>query len=151
MDKRSLFLPLVLLLAAGFFSTSAYSKQAAPKMEMGNMTKLITTDVKVGDGAVATAGKSVSVHYTGWLFDAAAKDYHGKKFDSSRDRNEPFVFPLGGGRVIKGWDQGVEGMKVGGQRTLIIPASMGYGSRGAGAVIPPDATLVFDVELLEVR
>ena len=115
------------------------------------MTKLITTDVKVGDGVVATAGKNVSVHYTGWLFDAAAPHYKGKKFDSSRDRNEPFVFPLGGGRVIKGWDQGVEGMKVGGQRTLIIPASMGYGSRGAGGVIPPDATLIFDVELLGVN
>jgi len=150
--KRLNLLPLALLLMTGIFSTTAYSEQAAPKkMEMGNMTKLITTDVKVGDGNVATAGKSVSVHYTGWLFDAAEPGYKGKKFDSSRDRNEPFVFPLGGGRVIKGWDVGVEGMKVGGQRTLIIPASMGYGSRGAGGVIPPDATLIFDVELLGVN
>jgi FKBP-type peptidyl-prolyl cis-trans isomerase len=115
------------------------------------MTELIKTDVKMGTGDVATAGKSVSVHYTGWLYDAAAKDHHGKKFDSSRDRNEPFVFPLGAGRVIKGWDVGVEGMKIGGQRTLIIPSSMGYGSRGAGGAIPPDATLVFDVELLGVH
>jgi len=115
------------------------------------MSKLIKTDVKLGEGDLATAGKSVSVHYTGWLFDAAAAEYKGKKFDSSRDRNEPFNFPLGAGRVIKGWDDGVEGMKVGGQRTLIIPASMGYGTRGAGGVIPPNATLVFDVELLGVN
>ena len=115
------------------------------------MTELIKTDVKLGTGDLATAGKSVSVHYTGWLYDAAATDHHGKKFDSSRDRNEPFEFPLGGGRVIAGWDQGVAGMKVGGQRTLIIPANMGYGARGAGGVIPPNATLVFDVELLGVH
>jgi FKBP-type peptidyl-prolyl cis-trans isomerase FkpA len=115
------------------------------------MTELIKTDVKLGTGAVATAGKNVSVHYTGWLYDPAAMDHHGKKFDSSRDRNEPFEFPLGGGRVIKGWDVGVEGMKIGGQRTLIIPASMGYGARGAGGAIPPNATLVFDVELLGVH
>ena len=101
-------------------------------------------DVKVGTGETATAGTTVSVHYTGWLTD-------GKKFDSSKDRGKPFEFPLGGGRVIKGWDEGVEGMKVGGVRKLTIPASLGYGSRGAGGVIPPDATLVFEVELLGVR
>jgi FKBP-type peptidyl-prolyl cis-trans isomerase FkpA len=101
-------------------------------------------DVKVGTGETATAGKTVSVHYTGWLTD-------GKKFDSSKDRGKPFEFPLGGGRVIKGWDEGVQGMKVGGVRKLTIPASLGYGSRGAGGVIPPDATLVFEVELLGVR
>ncbi|MBI5429782.1 MAG: FKBP-type peptidyl-prolyl cis-trans isomerase [Nitrosomonadales bacterium] len=150
--KRTPLLPLALILSASLFSTTACSEQAAPpKTETSNMSKLITTDVKLGEGDLATAGKSVSVHYTGWLFDAAAKEYKGKKFDSSRDRNEPFVFPLGGGRVIKGWDAGVEGMKVGGQRTLIIPASMGYGTRGAGGVIPPNATLVFDVELLGVH
>jgi len=149
--KRIHFLPLALLLTAGIFSTTACSEQAVPKMETGNMSKLITTDVKIGEGDQATTGKNVSVHYTGWLFDAAAPEYKGKKFDSSRDRNEPFVFPLGGGRVIQGWDVGVEGMKVGGQRTLIIPAEMGYGSRGAGGVIPPNATLVFDVELLGVH
>ena len=115
------------------------------------MTELIKTDVKLGTGALATPGKTVSVHYTGWLYDAAAADHHGKKFDSSRDRNEPFEFPLGAGRVIMGWDQGVAGMQVGGQRTLIIPPNMGYGARGAGGVIPPNATLVFDVELLGVH
>ena len=143
--KRIDLLPLALLLTAGIFSTTACSKQAAPKMEIGNMTELIKTDVKLGEGDLAAAGKNVSVHYTGWLYDAAAPDQHGKKFDSS------FVFPLGGGRVIKGWDLGVEGMKVGGQRTLVIPAHMGYGARGAGGVIPPNATLVFDVELLGVH
>ena len=115
------------------------------------MTELIKTDVKLGTGDLAIPGKLVSVHYTGWLYDASAPDHHGRKFDSSRDRNEPFEFPLGAGRVIAGWDQGVAGMKVGGQRTLIIPASMGYGARGAGGVIPPNATLVFDVELLGVH
>jgi FKBP-type peptidyl-prolyl cis-trans isomerase len=151
MLKRSTYFSVALLLAAGIFSTTASSEQAAPKMETNNMTELIKTDVKLGTGDLATAGKSVSVHYTGWLYDAAATDHHGKKFDSSRDRNEPFEFPLGGGRVIAGWDQGVAGMKVGGQRTLIIPANMGYGARGAGGVIPANATLVFDVELLGVH
>ena len=112
---------------------------------------LIKTDHKVGDGTLATAGKKVTVHYTGWLYDAAAKDNKGKKFDSSRDRGDPFVFGLGAGQVIRGWDEGVAGMKIGGQRTLIIPAAMGYGSRGAGGAIPPNATLVFDVELLGVK
>jgi len=149
--KHKMFYSLALLLATGIFSTTACSEQTAPKMETGNMTELIKTDVKLGNGDLATPGKNVSVHYTGWLYDAAAPDHHGKKFDSSRDRNEPFVFPLGAGRVIAGWDQGVAGMKVGGQRTLVIPANLGYGSRGAGAVIPPNATLVFDVELLGVQ
>ena len=107
-------------------------------------------DHKVGTGTEAVAGKRVTVHYTGWLFDESAPDNKGKKFDSSRDRGDPFVFPLGAGRVIAGWDQGVAGMRVGGQRTLIIPPEMGYGARGAGGVIPPNATLVFDVELLGV-
>ena len=107
-------------------------------------------DHAVGDGAEAVSGARVTVHYTGWLFDAAAPGNKGQKFDSSRDRGDPFVFPLGAGRVIAGWDQGVAGMKVGGQRTLVIPPEMGYGARGAGGVIPPNATLVFDVELLAV-
>ncbi|OGS91727.1 MAG: peptidylprolyl isomerase [Gallionellales bacterium GWA2_60_18] len=115
------------------------------------MTELIKTDNKLGEGAEATAGKLVLVHYTGWLHDEAAPDQKGAKFDSSHDRAEPFDFPLGAGHVIKGWDQGVEGMKVGGQRTLVIPSDLGYGARGAGGVIPPNATLVFDVELLAVR
>lgn len=105
-------------------------------------------DVQKGTGAEAVSGKSVKVHYTGWLYLAGSK---GKKFDSSVDRGEPFSFPLGGGRVIKGWDEGVAGMKVGGKRTLIIPSDLGYGSRGAGSVIPANASLVFDVELLGVE
>ena len=112
---------------------------------------MMKIDHKAGDGATASAGQRVTVHYTGWLYDVAATDHKGKKFDSSRDRNEPFAFQLGAGQVIRGWDEGVAGMKVGGQRTLIIPPQMGYGSRGAGGVIPPNATLVFDVELLGVK
>jgi len=108
-------------------------------------------DTVVGNGTEATAGSDVSVHYTGWLHDPSAPDLKGKKFDSSVDRGQAFEFPLGGGRVIKGWDEGIAGMKIGGKRTLIIPAEMGYGARGAGGVIPPNATLVFDVELLGVN
>ncbi|MFT3814714.1 MAG: FKBP-type peptidyl-prolyl cis-trans isomerase [Acidovorax sp.] len=104
-------------------------------------------DTVVGDGAEATRGSSVRVHYTGWLYNDGQQ---GGKFDSSRDRNDPFEFALGAGMVIKGWDEGVQGMKIGGQRTLIIPAALGYGARGAGGVIPPNATLKFDVELLGV-
>ena len=107
-------------------------------------------DTVPGTGATATAGCQVKVHYTGWLFDDAAPENKGTKFDSSRDRGSPFSFPLGAGRVIAGWDQGVAGMKVGGQRTLIIPPELGYGARGAGGVIPPNATLVFEVDLLSV-
>ena len=105
-------------------------------------------DAVTGTGATAEAGQSVTVHYTGWLYNNGVK---GAKFDSSKDRNDPFEFSLGAGMVIKGWDEGVAGMKVGGQRTLIIPAQLGYGARGAGGVIPPNATLKFDVELLDVR
>ena len=114
-------------------------------------TELKKTDVKQGTGVEATPGKPVVVHYTGWLYDTSKPDSHGAKFDSSRDRGVPFGFVLGAGRVIKGWDEGVVGMKVGGQRTLVIPASMAYGERGVGGVIPPNATLIFDVELLEVK
>ncbi|WP_428310041.1 FKBP-type peptidyl-prolyl cis-trans isomerase [Hydrocarboniphaga sp.] len=104
-------------------------------------------DTVIGSGAEAVAGKRVQVHYTGWLYtDGKA----GAKFDSSKDRGQPFVFGLGGGQVIKGWDEGVQGMKVGGTRRLVIPADLGYGPRGAGGVIPPNATLLFEVELLGV-
>ncbi len=102
-------------------------------------------DHVVGEGDTAAAGQHVTVHYTGWLYENGEQ---GAKFDSSRDRNDPFDFPLGAGMVIKGWDEGVQGMKIGGQRTLIIPPGLGYGARGAGGVIPPNATLKFDVELI---
>jgi FKBP-type peptidyl-prolyl cis-trans isomerase FkpA len=102
-------------------------------------------DTRVGEGAEAVPGRNVVVHYTGWLYEDGQQ---GAKFDSSRDRDEPFIFPLGEGMVIRGWDEGVQGMKVGGQRTLIIPPALGYGARGAAGVIPPNATLKFDVELL---
>lgn len=115
------------------------------------ITKLIKTDTKVGAGAEAVSGKKVSVHYTGWLYAPSKPDHKGQKFDSSVDRGQPFVFPLGAGLVIKGWDEGVAGMKVGGKRSLIIPPDMAYGERGAGGVIPPNATLIFDVELLGVQ
>ena len=118
---------------------------------MDNITSLQISDSKVGSGADATSGKEVTVHYTGWLYDRSVPDRHGQKFDSSRDRGEPFTFRLGAGMVIRGWDQGVAGMKVGGTRTLVIPSELAYGRRGAGALIPPDATLVFDVELVAVR
>lgn len=107
------------------------------------MSELIIEELAIGDGAEAVSGQEVTVHYTGWLTD-------GTKFDSSKDRFQPFSFPLGVGYVIKGWDQGVLGMKVGGKRKLTIPAELGYGARGAGGVIPPNATLVFEVELLQV-
>ena len=105
-------------------------------------------DVTVGTGAAAAAGQKVKVHYTGWLTDGVIK---GRKFDSSKDRGDPFVFPLGQGHVIKGWEEGVKGMKVGGTRLLTIPASLAYGARGAGGVIPPDAELIFEVELLKIK
>ncbi len=109
---------------------------------------LIIDDVVVGAGDTAASGQTVSVHYTGWLLYGGEK---GKKFDSSKDRGDPFGFPLGGGQVIKGWDEGVQGMKVGGTRKLTIPPDLGYGARGAGGVIPPNATLIFEVELLAVH
>ena len=114
-------------------------------------TGLGYVEIVEGTGARPKTGDVVSVHYTGWLYDPKAADKHGKKFDSSRDRGEPFSFSLGKRQVISGWDMGVAGMKVGGKRTLIIPSDLGYGSRGAGSAIPPNATLVFDVELLDVK
>lgn len=115
------------------------------------VTELIKIDTLEGSGREAEIGFNVTVHYTGWLYDPGRPDNKGLKFDSSVDRGEPFVFYLGGGQVIQGWDQGFAGMKIGGKRTLIIPPEMGYGARGAGGVIPPNATLVFDVELLGVK
>ena len=113
------------------------------------MAELKKIDVVAGSGAEATSGP-VKVHYTGWLHDPSQADGHGRKFDSSHDRGQPFAFHLGAGQVIRGWDEGVAGMKVGGKRTLVIPPELGYGARGAGGVIPPNATLVFDVELVAV-
>ncbi len=115
------------------------------------VNELQIVDQKQGAGAEAVSGKAVVVHYTGWLYDPAAADGHGAKFDSSLDRKVPFGFVLGMGKVIKGWDEGVVGMKVGGKRTLVIPPQKAYGERGAGGVIPPNATLLFDVELIEVK
>lgn len=123
--------------------------------QMSDAQETITTssglsyiDTKVGDGPAAKAGQDAVVHYTGWLYVDGAK---GEKFDSSLDRGQPFTFPLGGGRVIRGWDEGVAGMQPGGKRTLIIPPDLGYGRQGAGGVIPPNATLLFEVELIEAR
>ena len=132
---------LLMSLFAGMFVFGATAGVAAD---------LVKTDTVVGKGKEAVAGKTVEVNYTGWLHDPKAEKQRGKQFDSSVGRG-PFSFPLGGGRVIKGWDEGVAGMKVGGKRTLVIPPEMGYGKRGAGGVIPPDATLMFDVELLDVK
>ncbi len=123
-------------------NTTAPAAQTAAESTAATALKM--EDLKVGTGAEAVAGKTVSVHYTGWLTD-------GKKFDSSLDRGQPFEFQLGAGQVIQGWDKGVAGMKVGGKRKLTIPSDMGYGARGAGGVIPPNATLVFEVELLGVK
>lgn len=123
----------------------------ADSAQAADDAQLQKIDTKVGSGEEAEIGKTVNVHYTGWLYDETAPDKKGKKFDSSLDRNEHFSFMLGAGRVIKGWDKGVQGMKVGGQRTLIIPPSMAYGERGAANVIPPNATLIFDVELVGLK
>jgi len=146
------FISLVVLLiglgvAYGCGGNSDKPSGAGPTKVSGQPTTttdgLQYWDIAVGSGATAAAGNSVKVHYTGWLTT-------GEKFDSSRDRNEPFSFPLGAGQVIKGWDEGVAGMKVGGRRQLRIPPELGYRASGAGGVIPPNATLIFDVELLDV-
>lgn len=117
----------------------------------GSVGELQRIDLKDGTGTVAAPGDEVSVHYTGWLYDEDAPKHRGKQFDSSRERGEPIVFLLGAGRVIRGWDEGVAGMRIGGQRILLIPAAYGYGRKGAGGVIPPGASLVFEVELVDVR
>ena len=141
----------VLLVSCGVLIGCSDSSQPVNQAPVGGVTEFVQNDVVVGTGTEAVSGKTVAVHYTGWLYDESAPDKRGAKFDSSRDRGQAFEFPLGAGRVIKGWDQGVAGMKVGGKRVLIIPPSMGYGARGAGRVIPPNASLIFDVELLNVR
>jgi FKBP-type peptidyl-prolyl cis-trans isomerase FkpA len=151
-----------ILVIACAFSVSACKVQApasttpaSTTQEKPAMTSSITTlqknDTVVGTGREAEPGFNVTVHYTGWLYDEKAADHKGKKFDSSVDRGQTFKFDLGAGQVIQGWDEGFTGMKIGGKRTLIIPSEMGYGARGAGGVIPPNATLIFDVELLDVK
>ena len=143
---RTLFIVMTLVLApACRWGNNMTANEKGPTANAITTSSGLTySDQVVGTGDLAVAGKTVSVHYTGWLT-------NGNKFDSSVDRGQPFSFPLGAGRVIKGWDEGVQGMKIGGKRKLTIPAELGYGSRGAGGVIPPNATLVFDVELLGVR
>ena len=138
-----------LLLAASLLLLAACNAPVPPPS--GSVADLERIDTLAGTGAVATSGSDVTVHYTGWLYDEKAPQQRGLKFDSSVDRGQPFTFLLGAGQVIRGWDDGVAGMKVGGKRTLLIPADLGYGSNGAGGVIPPGASLVFDVELLDVK
>jgi FKBP-type peptidyl-prolyl cis-trans isomerase FkpA len=142
LEKLGLGLCLVIV------SALLWNSQAMSAAKVTTPSGLQYTDTTVGKGDVAKAGDQVSVHYTGWL--QKPDGSKGQKFDSSKDRGQPFQFPLGGGQVIKGWEEGVQGMKVGGVRELIIPPALGYGERGAGGVIPPNATLVFEVELLGV-
>jgi FKBP-type peptidyl-prolyl cis-trans isomerase FkpA len=145
----------ILLACVCTFTLSACNAESTTPQEKpamtSNITELQKIDTQVGTGREAEPGFNISVHYTGWLYDEKAADKKGAKFDSSLDRKQPFDFPLGAGHVIQGWDEGFAGMKVGGKRTLIIPSEMGYGARGAGGVIPPNATLIFDVELLDVK
>ncbi len=158
MMKKTSILFLSAAFASAFVATAARADDPKPTPVPGaeksesKMTKtpsgLQYEDVKVGEGASPQKGQTAVVHYTGWLWENGAK---GKKFDSSVDRGQPFSFPIGMGRVIKGWDEGVMTMKVGGKRILLIPADLAYGSRGAGGVIPPNATLIFEVELLDIK
>ena len=147
-SRRGAIAALALIASLGVLPHAASPALAQEGKTMTTPSGLTIADAKVGTGAEAKPGSNCVMHYTGWLYENGAK---GTKFDSSLDRGEPFEFPLGAGRVIKGWDEGVAGMKVGGKRTLIIPPQLGYGARGAGGVIPPNATLLFDVELLEVK
>jgi FKBP-type peptidyl-prolyl cis-trans isomerase FkpA len=152
MEKRTMFLPIAVLVAAGFYLFAMnYPFKQTPKVDLAVVESLVKTDIKPGTGDEAVSGKTVTVHYTGWLYDETASGHQGKKFDSSRDRSQPFEFKLGGKQVIAGWELGVAGMKVGGQRLLIIPPELGYGAHGAGGVIPPNTKLVFEVELLGVK
>jgi peptidylprolyl isomerase len=145
MSLQHLFV-FTILLAFAVVPLAPQPGQAAGEVTTPSGLRII--DVKVGTGPVPQAGQTVTVHYTGWLFVDGKK---GKKFDSSLDRGQPFSFTIGQGEVIKGWDEGVATMHVGGKRTLIIPPDLGYGASGAGGVIPPNATLIFDVELLGVK
>lgn len=145
--------PLIILSTSLALSCSVLAPHAQAQSnssESASEVKVIITDNKIGLGEEAWPGHTVTVNYTGWLYDPLAKDGKGKKFDSSIGR-APFSFPLGAKRVIQGWDQGVAGMKIGGQRTLVIPAELAYGARGAGGVIPPNATLIFEIELLGLK
>ena len=149
-------IPVVAICVAALLVAGCGKKEESPKAApaaaaVAPPTELQKTDVVKGTGEGISLGQVAVVHYTGWLYDPAAPEQKGTKFDSSRDRGEPFSFKLGARQVISGWDMGVAGMKVGGQRTLIIPSDLGYGSRGAGGVIPPNPTLVFDVELLGIK
>ena len=138
----------IVIALAGAAATVAPTAAAAQAATVTTPSGLKIVDTQVGTGATPKQGQTCVMHYTGWLYEGGAK---GKKFDSSVDRGQPFEFPLGQHRVIAGWDEGVATMKVGGKRTLIIPPELGYGARGAGGVIPPNATLIFDVELLGVK
>ena len=144
--SRGTFIALAIAVAVAGIAASAAPARAQPVTTTS--TGLGIIDTKVGTGATPKPGQTVVVHYTGWLYENGKR---GKKFDSSVDRGQPFEFPIGKGQVIAGWDEGVATMKVGGKRTLIIPPSLGYGANGAGGVIPPNATLIFDVELLRIK
>jgi FKBP-type peptidyl-prolyl cis-trans isomerase len=142
----------VLVLAACGRDAPVEATPATTSDALAPVTELQKIDVVKGVGEGISSGQVAVVHYTGWLYEPTASDQKGKKFDSSRDRGEPFRFTIGAGGVIKGWEEGVQGMQVGGQRTLVIPASLGYGEEGAGGgVIPPNATLMFDIELLAIE
>jgi peptidylprolyl isomerase len=146
--RRSLLTILAAPLICGSLKGLSTSAIAQAGNTMTTPSGLQITDTKVGTGATPKPGQTCVMHYTGWLYENGTK---GQKFDSSLDRGQPFEFPIGRRRVIAGWDEGVASMKVGGKRTLIIPPALGYGARGAGGVIPPNATLMFDVELLDVK
>ena len=148
------FAPLLAAAATLFHlpATLADEPRPPPALAAAPATSLLVTDLVTGIGEVALPGMNAVVHYTGWLYDPAAPDQRGRKFDSSRDRGQPLSFPLGAGRVIRGWDQGVAGMKVGGTRRLVIPPDLAYGARSVGnGLIPPNSTLLFEVELLAVE
>jgi peptidylprolyl isomerase len=150
-SRRNVLVTMGIAAAAGMAAASSWASFVTPARAQPVTTTpsgLKIIDLKIGTGAMPRTGQTVVVNYTGWLYENGKK---GKKFDSSLDRNEPFEFPLGRGQVIAGWDQGVATMRVGGRRTLIIPPDLAYGSSGAGGVIPPNATLMFDVELLSIK